>query len=245
MFTRSVSSPSLPTSAVASAADSSTTAAPHTPLFSGRVSRAVLVSMLGLTVATTNLGCFGKFNLVRVVYGVNEKIQDKFVRSLVCWLFVIIVYPVCGFLDFVVFNVIEFWGGSNPISAGNEPQTRVAERDGRRVEMTMVRRDGGRVMHVKVFHGATLESEVELVDDGQGKVRAKLEHVDGITSSTELRELRAEVLESMDVRVTTITDGGESTQVVQRSEIESVSASPAEGWSKSTRVARAAITGTF
>jgi hypothetical protein len=214
--------------------------------FSGRVSRAVLVSMLGLTIATTNLGCFGKFNLVRVVYGVNEKIQDKFVRSLVCWVLLIIpVYEVSGFLDFILFNVIEFWGGSNPISAGNDPQTRVAERDGRRIVMSLVQREGGRVMHVKVFRGDKLETELDLADDGQGKVRAKLEQANVAASSTELRELRAEILESMDVRVTTVTDAGESTQVVQRNEIERVSASPGEGWSRSTRVARAAITGTF
>ncbi len=62
-------------------------------------------------------GCFGKFNLTRKVYDINAKVGDKFLRSAVTWAFIIIpVYGIAAFLDFVLFNTIEFWTGSNPVA---------------------------------------------------------------------------------------------------------------------------------
>ncbi|WP_298431890.1 DUF3332 family protein [Geobacter sp.] len=86
--------------------------------------------VLALSVGTLG-GCFGRFALVRKIYQVNSQVNDKYVRSLVTWAFIIIpVYQVSGLVDFLVFNTIEFWKGSNPIAEG-EKTLQYAEGDRR------------------------------------------------------------------------------------------------------------------
>ncbi|MCM0083533.1 DUF3332 domain-containing protein [Geomonas sp. Red32] len=77
---------------------------------------------LALAIAMTSLqGCYGKFALTRKVYQVNGEVQDKFLRSLVTWVFIIVpVYGVSALADFVVFNTIEFWSGKNPVAEGEK-----------------------------------------------------------------------------------------------------------------------------
>ena len=63
-------------------------------------------------------GCFGSFNLTKNVYHANEDVSDNgFVQSAVMvGMFIIPVYEIAGIADLLVFNVIEFWSGDNPIS---------------------------------------------------------------------------------------------------------------------------------
>jgi hypothetical protein len=68
-------------------------------------------------VATT--ACFGKFQLTRKVYRVNQDIDpDKWIR----WfgfivLTVVPIYELALVIDMVFANSVEFWTGSNPIQA--------------------------------------------------------------------------------------------------------------------------------
>ncbi len=81
-----------------------------------KFSRLVVLS-IGLTGMLLQSGCYGSFKLVGKVYEWNGSIEDKFVRSIVFWALCIIpVYPVAAFVDAVIFNLIEFWSGSNPVS---------------------------------------------------------------------------------------------------------------------------------
>ncbi len=80
--------------------------------------RKVLVIAI-LAVFTTSLtGCFGEFSLTRKLYQWNDNVSsDKFVKTLVFYgLNFIPVYSIAGAADFFIFNLIEFWTGSNPIS---------------------------------------------------------------------------------------------------------------------------------
>ncbi|CAN5378056.1 hypothetical protein BH11BAC2_BH11BAC2_21730 [soil metagenome] len=62
-------------------------------------------------------GCYGKFALTGKLYDWNGQIGDKFVNSLVFFVLCVIpVYPAAAFVDAVIFNLIEFWSGSNPIA---------------------------------------------------------------------------------------------------------------------------------
>lgn len=63
-------------------------------------------------------GCFGEFALVRKVYEWNDDVSDSgFVKTLVFYVLNFIpVYGIAGFLDVVIFNLIEFWSGDNPIA---------------------------------------------------------------------------------------------------------------------------------
>lgn len=69
-----------------------------------------------LSILITQTGCFGSFELVKKVYEVNDGISNnKFVKSLVFWIGGIF-YSIAGLADAVIFNLIEFWTGSNPLA---------------------------------------------------------------------------------------------------------------------------------
>lgn len=72
-----------------------------------------------IAIAVPATGCYGKFALVRKVYAFNGSVGDKFLRSLVTWIFIWLpVYGLAAFVDFIVFNTIEFWTGTNPVDSG-------------------------------------------------------------------------------------------------------------------------------
>lgn len=87
--------------------------------------------------------CFGKFSLVKKVYGFNDSIGGKdlggrFVKTLLFWAMTIIpVYAISSFIDIFILNLIEFWTGSNPI-AMKEGQSEVqfVTYNGRDFQMT-------------------------------------------------------------------------------------------------------------
>jgi len=83
-------------------------------------------------------GCYGKFNLTKKLYTWNGKIGDKWVNSIVMWvLFIVPVYEVVGFVDFVILNVIEHWTGKNPVAMGpGESETQLVQIDGKTYEIT-------------------------------------------------------------------------------------------------------------
>ena len=65
----------------------------------------------------TQAGCFGEFALTRKAYAWHDGVNNnKFVKSLLLWIPMALVYGITGLLDAVIFNLIEFWSGSNPIS---------------------------------------------------------------------------------------------------------------------------------
>lgn len=82
----------------------------------------IISALLAVAVAMVSLqGCYGKMALTRKVYGVNSEVKDKYLRTLVSWVFVIApVYMASVLADFILFNTIEFWSGDNPIAAGEK-----------------------------------------------------------------------------------------------------------------------------
>jgi hypothetical protein len=134
----------------------------------GKVVALVLVVSVGVVFST---GCFGKFQLTRKLYDINQSVEDKYVRSAVTWL-LIIPYGIAGFLDFAVFNLIEFWSGENPIVSG--PQTRVYAKGDDRAVMTIAREGGATVATVAHYRAGSLVSTLRIRDDGAGSVTADL-----------------------------------------------------------------------
>ena len=80
------------------------------------------LKLMALVVLAASLqACYGKFALTRKLYALNGQVSDKFLRSGLTWAFLIVpVYGVVGLADFVVFNTIEFWSGSNPVAEGEK-----------------------------------------------------------------------------------------------------------------------------
>lgn len=82
--------------------------------------------------------CFGAFQLTRNVYSWNESVTpNKFAQTLLFYgMNIVPVYGAATFLDFFVFNLVEFWSGSNPIAmAEHEHETQLVEVDGQWYEM--------------------------------------------------------------------------------------------------------------
>jgi hypothetical protein len=80
-----------------------------------------MIALMAMLTASTITGCYGKFNLTRKIYDANGQVSDKFLRSGLTWVLVIIpVYGVAALVDFVVFNTVEFWTGSNPVALGEK-----------------------------------------------------------------------------------------------------------------------------
>jgi len=65
--------------------------------------------------------CYGPFRLTTKLYTWNGTVGSKWANEGVFLAFAIIpVYAVTLFLDGIIFNSIEFWGGSNPISMNDD-----------------------------------------------------------------------------------------------------------------------------
>ena len=100
--------------------------------------RVCIAVVVASTIAVS--GCIGSFSLTQKVYSWNEKATDsKYVNSAILWVLGILpVYDVTLFVDFVVFNTIEFYSGKNPL-AFTSPQKleKVVTSNGKTFKVTM------------------------------------------------------------------------------------------------------------
>ena len=79
-----------------------------------------LAIAIALACTLTLSSCIGSFALTNKVLNWNKQIGSKFVNELVFVAFWILpVYEITGIADVLVINSIEFWSGSNPVSANN------------------------------------------------------------------------------------------------------------------------------
>ena len=181
----------------------------------------VLVAAVGALSA----GCFGKFQLTRKLYDINQSIDEKYARSAATWIFVI-PYAVTGLLDFVIFNVMEFWTGENPVASA--PVTKVyAHGDGSTV-LTLSRDGSATVAVIERYEGERLVSALQVRDDGRGKVSAV-----ETAAGRKVREVTAVAAPDGSVDVTVATAAG---KIVERYAEPSVRA-------QETRAARIASEG--
>ncbi|MBW0435813.1 hypothetical protein DLM76_20220 [Leptospira yasudae] len=83
--------------------------------------KAIVAILLPMTLLLSFANCFGKFAIVKKVYDVNESFNigsgllAKFIKTLVMYFPFSILYAVGFFFDLILFNLIEFWSGSNPV----------------------------------------------------------------------------------------------------------------------------------
>ncbi len=113
--------------------------------------------------ALASSGCYGKFLLTRKLYEWNGSFGDKWLRTIVFWVFVILpVYGIVTFVDAVALNLVEFWTGSNPMAT-------LEHEDGSETRFT--RLDTDRVRIERVERGVTVRS-FEVVIAGPSAVMA-------------------------------------------------------------------------
>lgn len=115
----------------------------------GALKGKVAVMMLLLILPMALGGCYGSFPLTKAIYKYNGEVsENKWVKTLVFWLFLIIpVYGIGTFVDAIVFNLVEFWSGKQLMSVGpttdsnGNTVTLTASADGQEAILT-VSRDG-------------------------------------------------------------------------------------------------------
>jgi hypothetical protein len=97
-------------------------------------------------------GCFGRFNLVRKTYDFNKSVSpDKWVQWFVFLVLSIIpIYALAGLIDVIVANSVEFWTGTNPVTAES---TRTFHGDDGEVAVVTYRTDGIMDVHVTLADG--------------------------------------------------------------------------------------------
>lgn len=81
--------------------------------------RGIASLALAACLCFTATGCFGKFELTKRIYNFNKRVDsDKWIQWLV--FLVLSIIPVYGLgllIDVLFANSVEFWTGSNPVSA--------------------------------------------------------------------------------------------------------------------------------
>lgn len=75
--------------------------------------------IIGLGFMSTS--CFGSFQLTRNFYQWHDStIENKFLKTLLFYIPFGFVYGITAMVDFFVLNLIEFWGGSNPVAMAED-----------------------------------------------------------------------------------------------------------------------------
>ena len=93
---------------------------------------------VALAAAILSTSCLGSFHAVSSLKSWNETVSDnKFVNNVLFWAMNIVpVYPLFVLGDTVVFNLIEFWSGSNPLAMNEgDMEVQTIEHEGNLIEM--------------------------------------------------------------------------------------------------------------
>ena len=98
--------------------------------------RIISLAAAGSLLFTASLplqGCYGGFNLTHKLYKWNGTAGDKWINSLVfVGLSVVGIYGITLLADGVVFNTVEFWTGSNPVTmAAGQKETKIVSIGGK------------------------------------------------------------------------------------------------------------------
>jgi hypothetical protein len=87
-----------------------------------RIKRAITILCIAL-VGVFSLGnCFGSFGIVKTVYSAHKGLRigsgllAKFIQTLLMYFPFSILYGIGFAADLILFNLVEFWTGSNPVA---------------------------------------------------------------------------------------------------------------------------------
>ena len=121
--------------------------------------RIICIALASSVMFTSCVGSFSAFNGLK---DWNMQLTDsKFVNNLVFWgLLIIPVYEIFLLGDVVIFNVLEFWTGNNPIAMKEgEKEVQFVEKDGNKYKMTATTNR----LQIEVVAGPKTGEKVDLV----------------------------------------------------------------------------------
>ncbi len=106
--------------------------------------------------------CLGSFSAFNGLRDWNDGLtSSKFLDNLIFWVLNII--PVYGLFfvgDVIIFNVIEFWSGSNPLAMNEgDIETQIVEKDGSTFEMIATKNR----LQIKIIDGKRKGEKLDLV----------------------------------------------------------------------------------
>ena len=146
----------------------------------------ILAAMLG-GLLVFQAGCIGHFRLTGSLLSWNHQISNKWVNELVfVGLAVMPVYAFSLLGDAFIFNAIEFWGGTNPISSTLEggdavASTRTFQAGEHKVVLERRDTEAGRHLTVRTYQNDELVESSDLVARSDGTV-AKLDAAGNVLS---------------------------------------------------------------
>lgn len=120
------------------------------------------ISCLLLSSALLFSSCLGSFRAFNNLKDWNQGLTDsKFLDNLIFWgLNIVPVYGLFFLGDAIIFNVIEFWSGSNPIAMKDgESETQMVEHDGNTFKMIATKNR----IQVTVVEGPKKGKKIDLV----------------------------------------------------------------------------------
>lgn len=126
----------------------------------------LLCSVMSLAFLSTS--CLGSFSAWNGLKDWNETASDnKFVNNAIFWgLNIIPIYPLFYAGDVIIFNLVEFWSGSNPIAMNEgEVEKQLIEKDGVKYEMIATKNE----IKIKVLSGEREGKELKMVFDPADK----------------------------------------------------------------------------
>ena len=126
----------------------------------------LLCSVMSLAFLSTS--CLGSFSAWNGLRDWNESVADnKFVNNAIFWgLNIIPIYPLFYAGDVIIFNLVEFWSGSNPIAMNEgEIEKQLIEKDGVQYEMIASKNE----IKIKVLSGEREGKELKMVFDPADK----------------------------------------------------------------------------
>ena len=105
---------------------------------SKRIIQVTAMLLIVVFLSFSSISCYGSFTLTKKLYKWNGSLENKFLSSAVMWvMFIIPVYGVTGFIDFVILNLIEFWTGENPVTmSAGDIEVQYVEKDGKQYKIT-------------------------------------------------------------------------------------------------------------
>ena len=141
----------------------------------------VLSMLVACVFAVTTTGCFGSFKLLKTVDNVGKSINNDIAKGVVYLVLTLPVGGFCLFADWLVFNTIEYWTGSNPLALGDT----YYEADANGNSVTAVKmEDGSLYMRIDASTGETQElvlqkdEDIVRILDTQGNVLKETAYVE-------------------------------------------------------------------
>ncbi|WP_189605376.1 DUF3332 domain-containing protein [Salinimicrobium marinum] len=127
-----------------------------------------LIMCAVLSLAFLSTSCLGSFSAWNGLRDWNESVADnKFVNNAIFWgLNIIPVYPLFYAGDVIIFNLVEFWSGSNPIAMNDgDIESQIIEKDGVKYEMIATKNQ----INIRVLTGEREGNELTLIYEASDK----------------------------------------------------------------------------